>query len=284
MLEDEEKHKPIRSALKSLPKVKAHSDFESRLYQRLRSIESERLSSPAFRKLEGARVSSGWLVRILRPAFIPAAGLSVIVLIGIMLYIHNLSQNTNTSAPITQSVTLNDQENRRQSADTQKELAATNEESQPKREEPLQRELTERPSGPKLPESEFETTPSPVQPPGILENKSQPSEEQSMDKLAEPKEDKRAMEKESDETKRVEKKGAPENIRKDDKSEHENDVLQKVMPSVIEGKMRAADTIKADSVKSKHLKKKDNNILNEQTDSVKAQQQQEEQPDSTKNK
>jgi hypothetical protein len=284
MLEDEEKHKPIRSALKSLPKVKAHSDFESKLYHRLRSIESERLSSPAFRKLEGARVSSGWLGMILRPALIPAAGLSIIVLIAVLLYIHNLSQINNTTGPITQSVTQNELDNKKQTVESQREQITKNEEVTPQKEETLRRELTERPSGPMLPESDFETTPAPVQPPGILESKTQPLEDQSMDKLAEPKEEKRAMEKESDETKRVEKKGAPENIRKDDESGHENDVLQKVAPSVIEGKMRSADTIKADSVKSKHLKKKDNKILNEQTDSIKAQEQQEQQTDSTKNK
>ncbi len=87
MKEEENKYKEIISALKSLPKKKAKSDFEQKLYRKLRSAEAEKITSPAFEKLTRPK-ESNWVFNIFRPSLVPAIGLTIVLIAVIVVYIN----------------------------------------------------------------------------------------------------------------------------------------------------------------------------------------------------
>jgi hypothetical protein len=87
MLEEEKKYKNVISALKSLPKVKSKSDFEQKLYRRLRNAEQERTPSPAFEKLTRPK-EKNWIFNIFKPSFVPAIGLTFVLIAVVVIYLN----------------------------------------------------------------------------------------------------------------------------------------------------------------------------------------------------
>lgn len=89
MLQEDEKYKALRDQLRTLPRVKAKHDFEDRLLRRIREAES-----PAA-KLSGAvtqpvikhqPAKKSWFESLFRPAFVPALGLTVVLLVAVVVY------------------------------------------------------------------------------------------------------------------------------------------------------------------------------------------------------
>lgn len=104
MLQEDEKYKALRDQLRTLPRVKAKQDFEDRLLRRIREAEapavklSGAVSQPVI-KHQPARKS--WLESLFRPSFVPALGLTVVLLVAVVVYFGyfsklNKSDNSNT--------------------------------------------------------------------------------------------------------------------------------------------------------------------------------------------
>ena len=87
MMDEEKKYKEVISALKSLPKVKSKSDFEQKLYRKLRNAEDEKISSPAFEKLTRPK-EKNWIFNIFKPSFVPAIGLTIALIAVIVIYVN----------------------------------------------------------------------------------------------------------------------------------------------------------------------------------------------------
>jgi hypothetical protein len=84
MIHDDEKYKSLRDSLKSLPKLKARKDFEARLFQRIRETEKGVIHAPVKHVKES--VFMGWLSNLFRPSFVPALGLTAVLLITVVVY------------------------------------------------------------------------------------------------------------------------------------------------------------------------------------------------------
>jgi hypothetical protein len=124
---DDNKHRPLKDTLKVLPKVKAGDDFERRLFNRLRDVESEKHRSPSFKKLIYKNKRFAFF-GFLRPSLIPAIALSVVLLIVIVYYINiELIQKTQVSPEISQNKQVSPQLNLEtdRNKDTEKLISKT---------------------------------------------------------------------------------------------------------------------------------------------------------------
>lgn len=284
-MSDEEKYKKLRDKLRNTPRLKTRSDFDNKLYARLRSVESERMS-PSFAKLTKPERERFWLFSFLKPSFAPAIALSIIVIIALVWYFaaynpvtqdKQVSNNENSQQPVTST-----QQNQ-QTGKTDENTIAKNEtapginrESEPK---DVAKEYF---SSPEKTSSDFEFTPKSE----VEEKKA--DELKSLDVV--PVESEKKMEKRIDDSKKMEKKEAPANIRKEDSDKNDNkiydqqnegnindEILNKVNQSVQESP-KQKDTTK-DSAKSKGLKK---NVGKNQNDSLNIQSiKKSQEPDST---
>ena len=107
-MNDEEKYKSIRASLKALPKVKARAGFEDRLFQRIKQLEEGELA-PNTNPVKESKFKE-WFANLLRPSFVPALGLTVILLVGIVVYFAYYSQFNKESGTTKQySVSGSDQ-------------------------------------------------------------------------------------------------------------------------------------------------------------------------------
>src|SRR5438477_7793291 len=89
-MSDEEKYKSLRASLKSLPKLKARAGFEDRLFQRIKNLEQGEVQQIV--KPVPESKFKGWLANLFRPSLAPALGLTVILLVGIVVYFAYYSQ------------------------------------------------------------------------------------------------------------------------------------------------------------------------------------------------
>ena len=113
MLQEDEKYKALRDQLRTLPRVKAKHDFEDRLLRRIRESES-----PAA-KLSGAvtqpvikhqPAKKSWFESLFRPAFVPALGLTVVLLVAVVVYFGYYSKlNQNDTSNTQQFVSSTNQ-------------------------------------------------------------------------------------------------------------------------------------------------------------------------------
>lgn len=89
MLQEDEKYKALRDQLRTLPRVKAKQDFEDRLLRRIREAGSPAaglsgsVTQPVI-KLQPQKKS--WFESLFRPAFVPALGLTVVLLVAVVVY------------------------------------------------------------------------------------------------------------------------------------------------------------------------------------------------------
>lgn len=100
MLNDDEKYKALRDTLRSMPRVKAKGDFEARLMARIREAEKQPVHHAAPVVHRPATVKSWWS-NLFRPAFAPALGLSVVLLITVVVYFAYFAK-MNDSNPVNQ--------------------------------------------------------------------------------------------------------------------------------------------------------------------------------------
>lgn len=85
MINDDEKYKALRDTLRSMPRVKAKGDFEARLMARIRETEKQPVHHAAPVVHKTSEVKSWW-ANLFRPAFAPALGLTVVLLITVVVY------------------------------------------------------------------------------------------------------------------------------------------------------------------------------------------------------
>lgn len=85
MINDDEKYKALRDTLRSMPRVKAKGDFEARLMARIRDAEKQPVHHAAPVVHKTSEVKSWW-ANLFRPAFAPALGLTVVLLITVVVY------------------------------------------------------------------------------------------------------------------------------------------------------------------------------------------------------
>src|SRR5437868_14627957 len=106
-MHDEEKYKSLRASIRSLPKVKARAGFEDRLLQRIKQLEQGEVQQVV--KPVSDNKFKGWFANLFRPSFAPALGLTVILLVGIVVYFAYYSQmnKEQTGAPKEFSVSSN---------------------------------------------------------------------------------------------------------------------------------------------------------------------------------
>src|SRR5215211_1458669 len=90
---DEEKYKSLRNTLKSSARVKAKADFEARLFERIREAEKSAFKSDAFNSqpqvVKLVKHKKGFaeiLGGLFKPAFVPALGLTFVLLIAVVVY------------------------------------------------------------------------------------------------------------------------------------------------------------------------------------------------------
>ena len=100
MLNDDEKYKALRDTLRSMPRVKAKGDFEARLMARIREAEKQPVHHAAPVVHRPAAVKSWWS-NLFRPAFAPALGLTVVLLITVVVYFAYFAK-MNDSNPVNQ--------------------------------------------------------------------------------------------------------------------------------------------------------------------------------------
>ncbi len=77
-MNSDERNKNLRKMFRSLPEKKAKSDFEARLFQRIRALEE-----PVYEK----KTEPGFFSKFFRPVFIPALGVSLVIMIGLIVYL-----------------------------------------------------------------------------------------------------------------------------------------------------------------------------------------------------
>ncbi|NOS84481.1 MAG: hypothetical protein HOP31_05000 [Ignavibacteria bacterium] len=89
MLQEDEKYKALRDQLRTLPRVKAKHDFEDRLMRRIREAESPsvKLSHTVTQPvIKHQPAKKSWLESLFRPSFVPALGLTVVLLVAVVVY------------------------------------------------------------------------------------------------------------------------------------------------------------------------------------------------------
>lgn len=84
MIQEDEKYKAIKDTLRSLPRIKAKNDFEARLMQRIKHAESP--VAHVTHKVKHEPVLKSWFQNLFRPAFVPAMGLTAVLLITVVVY------------------------------------------------------------------------------------------------------------------------------------------------------------------------------------------------------
>jgi hypothetical protein len=100
MIQDDEKFKTLRDSLRSLPRVKAKKDFEARLMQRIREANDPVVH--VTQKIKPASTMQNWFANLFRPAFVPALGLTVVLLITVGVYFAFFSKMNDGSPENTQ--------------------------------------------------------------------------------------------------------------------------------------------------------------------------------------
>lgn len=85
MIQEDEKYKALRDQLRALPRVKAKTDFESRLMQRIREAETAPVKHTV-PHIQHLPEKKSWFAFLFRPAFVPALGLAAVLLIAIVAY------------------------------------------------------------------------------------------------------------------------------------------------------------------------------------------------------
>jgi hypothetical protein len=273
MTEEEKKYKEAISALKSLPKVKAKGDFEQKLYRKLRDADSERLS-PSIQKLTKP-IEKNWIYNIFKPAFVPAVGITLVLIAVIVIYINYMPQPDTTS--VTQTEDRNKQEmviKEPSSTDRSKTLSDQGNEP-PVSRELSKSELDEAPTteGPK---SDIETvTPSDrieektAEPPPVMEQKLERKESKEDDGYIKDEEKEMKVEKKVGDMKKNVNENVDETKKAEEKSEQQkgNEGLFEniVKPSMGLDKGKVKDSLKTDSIRSK---KDTNKVKGKETDDV----------------
>jgi hypothetical protein len=96
-IEEDNKYDSLKAKLKGLPKVKAKSDFEAKLFARIREVERNKSAQESYRAPVKENKLFGWLEGLFRPSFIPAIGLTVVLLIAITVYFGYFAKNKNSA-------------------------------------------------------------------------------------------------------------------------------------------------------------------------------------------
>lgn len=101
---DDEKYQSLRNKLKKAPKLKARSDFESRLLERIMEAENAPLKTEAFKRhpqvVKLAEPKRGFMEVIsglFKPAFAPALGLTALLIVAIVVYFGYFSKMNDSS-------------------------------------------------------------------------------------------------------------------------------------------------------------------------------------------
>ena len=104
MLQDDEKYKALRDQLRTLPRVKAKHDFEDRLMRRLKEAENparitNMVNQPVIKHQPEKK---SWFESLFRPSFVPALGLTVVLLVAVVVYFGYFSKINKTDISNTQ--------------------------------------------------------------------------------------------------------------------------------------------------------------------------------------
>ncbi len=93
MMFDDEKYKSLRNTLKSSARVKAKGDFEARLFERIRESEKTAFKTDALNSqpqvvnlTKSKKGFAEMLAGLFKPAFVPALGLTFVLLIAVVVY------------------------------------------------------------------------------------------------------------------------------------------------------------------------------------------------------
>ena len=265
MTDEEKKYKEIISALKALPKVKTKSNFEQKLYRKLRDADAERMS-PSVEKLTKP-VEKNWIFNIFRPAFIPALGITLVLIAVVVIYL-NYKPNEDTTISKEQQTTQQEFVITKPE-DKGSTGPSSSEEQAPISQEMSKPEMKDESTVPEPPKSNLETLTPPAQPEEkteerLLEGKSM--ETPVMDQKPERKEtrgvdtEEREMkiEKKTGNIKKNEDNDFPVMKNAEEKSEENkiDDVIMKkaVEPSLGVDKSKVKDSTKVDSMKSNKRK------------------------------
>lgn len=283
-MSEEEKYRELRDRLRAVPKVKAKPDFEHKLYSRIRGIESERMS-PSTKHLLHAGKERGWLFSMFRPAYIPAIGLTVVVLIALIWFLaYNparmnkleetaTKQETNQQQPPpsigqTQSEGKTEVEKKEQGQLSSNDMRfKENLESSPR---VMTREVT---PGPEKTSSDYNAVKSETEQPAFDQQKLKKVDDETIINAIPNVDAEKKAEEKTDGVRRIEKKEAPANIRKNEgdvksKSDEDNktidksneNIIKEIAPSIKEkvtGKETSKDTVKQKDKKKKTDKKVD---------------------------
>lgn len=112
MLQDDEKYKALRDQLRTLPRVKAKHDFEGRLMRRLKEAENparltNMVNQPVYKHQPEKK---SWFESLFRPSFVPALGLTVVLLVAVVVYFGYFSKmNSSDTSTTRQFVTSTNQ-------------------------------------------------------------------------------------------------------------------------------------------------------------------------------
>ena len=261
MMDEEKKYKEVISALKSLPKVKSKSDFEQKLYRKLRNAEDEKISSPAFEKLTRPK-EKNWIFNIFKPSFVPAIGLTIALIAVIVIYINFI--------PGDEDITQNEQVPQNNEEMVIKDPGSTEKNYFGKKQddnELITQDVTggivtdERSMMPVSPRTDVDEAPAPTN--------SRPEKLDAVPLMEQKIERKEADDKIIEKEGRIEKKsgdmkkGEKKESLKTNKSEEESNIKKNVgdeifqnglKPSMGLDKTKAKDSIKTDSIKSKKSK------------------------------
>jgi hypothetical protein len=292
-MSDEEKYRKLRENLRNMPRVKARNDFDNKLYARLRNVESERMS-PSVAKLTQPARERGWIFSLLKPSFAPAIGLTVIVLVAVIWYFaaynpttqdKQVSTSENMKQGTTQPNTNQNQEKLKENTiaknESSPEISSSSTGKNPVTTEPKS-DFNEVLSAPDRRSSDYESVPK-------VEPEKEKLEEFKTFDIA-PVEPEKKMEKRGiEDSKKIEKKEAPANMKKEDSDKNNKNNEQKIdskandeiynnINQSVQETPKQKDSTK-DSAKSKGLKK---NIGKSQNDSLNIQSiKKSQEPDST---
>lgn len=277
MQEEEKKYKDVISALKSLPKMKTKSDFEQKLYRKLRNVEPEKGHSPAFEKLTRPK-EKNWIFNIFRPAFVPAIGLTIVLFAVIVIYINYIPKDDELSRNEQSSQTLEEMIIK-DPGNIEKNTLGTREKDSELISQDVTRGVIHDESSPMpiTPKSDVDAVPPTMSQPEKIDEMplmEQKIERKEIDDKIMEKEGR--IEKKSDDMKKVEKKES----RKTEKSDEETNVKKNVgeeffesgvKPSMGLEKSRSKDSLKTDSIKSKKGKDvvDDNETIEQQNETEK---------------
>lgn len=86
-MNENEKYNHIRNNLKKLSKIRTRPDFNQRLFSKIHALENEKHSYPFHGKIKFEKPSE-WLSRFFKPALIPVASLSVILILAFIYFLN----------------------------------------------------------------------------------------------------------------------------------------------------------------------------------------------------